>query len=124
MTPNDRKYTKDHVWLQLDGNLAKIGITFHAQEALGDIVSAGLPAAGCKFAQGDAIADVESVKTISNVYTCAVGEVVEVNPALELEPELLNSDPYGNYIAVLRIDSIDESALMNAEEYDAFLAQA
>lgn len=124
MTPTDRKYSKDHVWLQMDGSLAKIGITFHAQEELGDIVSAGLPSVGCKFKQGDAIADVESVKTVSNVYTCAAGEVVEVNEALELEPELLNSDPYGNYIAVLRIDSVDESALMSAAEYDAFLSEA
>jgi glycine cleavage system H protein len=124
MTPTDRKYSKDHVWLQLDGNLAKIGITFHAQEALGDIVSAGLPAVGCKFKQGDAIADVESVKTVSNVYSCAAGEVVEVNQALDMEPELLNTDPYGTYIAVLRIDAIDENELLSAEEYDAFLAEA
>lgn len=124
MTPIDRKYSKEHVWLQLNGDLAKIGITFHAQEELGDIVAVSLPSVGCKFKQGDAVADVESVKTVSNVYSCAAGEVVDVNEALDIEPELLNSDPYGNYIAVLRIDSIDESALLTAAEYDAFLAEA
>ena len=123
MTPADRSYTKEHVWLEIKDGLAKIGITLHAQEALGDIVSVGLPSVGCVFAQGDAVADVESVKTVSNVYSCAAGEVVEVNDALDAEPELLNSDPYGHYIAVLRISSIDESALMTAEEYDSFLAE-
>jgi glycine cleavage system H protein len=122
MTPTDRNIQRPCV--AADGRQSrKIGITFHAQEELGDIVSAAC-LGRMQVQAGDAIADVESVKTFQRI-SCAAGEVVEVNEALELEPELLNSDPYGNYFAVLRIDSVDESALMSdAAEYDAFLSEA
>lgn len=122
MTPADRKYTKEHEWIQVEGNVAKVGISFHAQEALGDIVFVELPAVGERFERGDSIAVVESVKAVSNIYTSVSGEVVEVNEALDAQPELLNEDPYANYLAAIRVDAIAEDELMSASEYDAFVA--
>lgn len=92
MIPNDRKYTKEHEWLLIEGNVAKIGITDHAQDALGDIVFVELPAVGDEFAVGDSFAVVESVKAVSQIYTEAAGKVIEINEELDASPELLNSD--------------------------------
>lgn len=121
-TPADRKYTKEHEWIQLDGNLAKIGITFHAQEALGDIVFVELPAVGDHFDQGDSIAVVESVKAVSNIYTCVGGTVTQVNEELDAAPELLNDDPYSNFIAAIEVEAIAEEELLDAAAYDEFVA--
>ena len=122
MTPNDRKYTKDHEWVLIEGNLARIGISDHAQDALGDIVFVELPAVGDSFTKGDSFAVVESVKAASEIYTPVSGKVTEVNSALEDAPESINSDPYGAFIAVMEVSAIDESELMSAEEYEAFVA--
>ena len=121
MTPADRKYTKEHEWIQVEGNIAKVGISFHAQEALGDIVFVELPAVGDSFEHGDSIAVVESVKAVSNIYTSISGKVVEVNEALDAQPELLNEDPYANFIAAFEVGSIAEDDMMSASEYDAFV---
>ena len=123
MTPADRKYTKEHEWILFLGEDAQLGITAHAQEALGDIVYVELPAVGETFEVGDSFAVVESVKAVSNVYTAVGGEVISVNEALDEKPELLNEDPYANHIAVFRISEIDEAALLSAEEYDAFILE-
>lgn len=123
MTPADRKYTKEHEWILFLGEDAKLGITAHAQEALGDIVYVELPAVGETFEVGDSFAVVESVKAVSNVYTAVGGEVITVNEALDDKPELLNEDPYANHIAVFRISEIDDAALLSAEEYDAFILE-
>lgn len=123
MTPNDRKYSKEHEWILVEGGLAKIGITDHAQDALGDIVFVELPAVGDSFAAGDSFGVVESVKAVSNIYTPVAGEVVAINEALEGEPELINTAPYENFLVQLKIESLDESALLCAEEYEAFVAQ-
>lgn len=123
MTPNDRKYSKEHEWILVEGGLAKIGITDHAQDALGDIVFVELPAVGDSFAAGDSFGVVESVKAVSNIYTPVAGEVVAINEALEGEPELINTAPYENFLVQLKIESLDESALLCAEEYEAFVTQ-
>lgn len=123
MTPNDRKYTGEHEWILFEGENARVGITAHAQEALGDIVYAELPAVGDSFAAGDSFAVVESVKAVSNVYTPVGGEIVAVNEALDANPELLNEAPYENYIAIFKVNEVDEAALMDAAAYDAFIAE-
>ena len=122
MTPNDRKYTREHEWLLIDGNKVKIGISDHAQEALGDIVYVELPQAGDVFTAGDSFAVVESVKAASEIYTAVSGTVTAVNEALDATPELINSDPYGAFLAELEFTDIDEAGLMTAEQYDEFVA--
>lgn len=122
MTPKDRKYTRDHEWVLVEGKNARIGISDHAQNALGDIVYVELPAVGDSFSKGDSFAVVESVKAASEIYTPVSGKVVETNETLESQPELINSDPYGAFIAVIGVTEIDENALMDADAYDAFVA--
>lgn len=117
MIPTDRKYTKEHEWILVQGNVAKIGITDHAQEAMGDIVYVELPAIDDEFSAGDSLAVVESVKAVSQIYTQIAGKVVEVNEALDDSPEILNSDPYGNFIAAIESSSIDEDEFLSADEY-------
>jgi glycine cleavage system H protein len=90
------KFTKDHEWLRIEGDVATVGITQYAQEQLGDLVFIELPAAGSKFEKGAAAAVVESVKAASDVYAPISGEVTEVNQNLVNEPQLVNSDPMGN----------------------------
>lgn len=121
MIPTDRKYTKEHEWILVEGNVAKIGITDHAQEAMGDIVYVELPAVDDEFSAGDSLAVVESVKAVSQIYTQIAGKVVEVNEALDDSPEILNSDPYGNFIAAIESSSIDEEEFLSADEYSALL---
>ncbi len=122
MTPKDRKYTRDHEWILIEDGKARIGISDHAQHALGDIVFVELPAVGDSFKPGDSFAVVESVKAASEIYTPVGGEVVEVNEALESEPERINADPYGAFLAVIALAELDEAALMEADAYDAFVA--
>lgn len=122
MTPNDRKYSRDHEWILIEGNLARIGISDHAQNALGDIVFVELPAVGDTITAGASFAVVESVKAASEIYTPVGGKVVEVNEALESEPERINADPYGAFIAVVEVSEIDEASLLDADAYDAFVA--
>ncbi len=122
MIPTDRKYTKEHEWILVEGNVAKIGITDHAQEAMGDIVYVELPAIDDEFSVGDSLAVVESVKAVSQIYTQIAGKVVEVNEALDDSPEMLNSDPYGNFIAAIESASIDEDEFLSADEYGALLS--
>ncbi|HWQ57648.1 MAG TPA: glycine cleavage system protein GcvH [Clostridia bacterium] len=122
MTPKDRKYTRDHEWILVEGKNARIGISDHAQNALGDIVFVELPNVGDSFKPGDSFAVVESVKAASEIYTPVGGEVLEVNEALESQPELINSDPYGAFIAVIAIAELDEASLLDANAYDAFVA--
>ncbi|HMM30930.1 MAG TPA: glycine cleavage system protein GcvH [Clostridia bacterium] len=122
MVPTDRKYTKDHEWVLISGNTAKIGITDHAQNAMGDIVFVDVPAVGDSFSAGESFAVVESVKAASEIYTQVSGKVVEVNEALDGEPELINKDPYGAFLAVIEFSSANEDALLTAQQYEALLA--
>ncbi len=122
--PGDLRYTKDHEWLRpLEDGTALVGITDHAQDALGDLVFVEVPELGDKLAQGDACAVVESVKAASDVYCPVDAEVVEVNEILADSPELVNSDPYGEGW-LMRIQPEDEQSideLMSPADYEQFL---
>jgi len=121
--PADLKYTKDHEWVRIDGDTATFGISDHAQEALGDIVFVELPEIGRAIEAGEAYAVVESVKAVSDVYAPVGGEVIEVNDALEGEPELVNTDSYGaGWIAKIRIGE-GQVELLNDDEYTTFLEE-
>ena len=123
MIPNDRKYTRDHEWVIIDGNVAKMGITEHAAEALGDIVYVELPAIGDDVTAGDSYCIVESVKASSSVFSAVTGTVVAINEELDSAPEKLNEDAYGQFIAAAEFTDIDDSRLMDATDYEAFLAE-
>src|SRR5688500_9776756 len=94
-TPEDLRYVKTHEWLKLEGDIATVGITDFAQSELGDVVYVELPTPGRTLSAGDSFGSVESVKTVSDVYAPVSGEVIEVNPALGAQSELINEDPYG-----------------------------
>jgi glycine cleavage system H protein len=121
MTPNDRKYAKTHEWIKVEGDQAVIGITDHAQQALGDITFVELPAIGKKVAAGGSCGVIESVKAASDLYAPAAGEVTDVNRALDGSPELINQDPYGKgWILKLKgVNAGNLSGLLDATGYDA-----
>ncbi|MBQ5488506.1 MAG: glycine cleavage system protein GcvH [Clostridia bacterium] len=123
MIPTDRKYTREHDWVMIENGIAALGITDHAQEALGDIVYVELPEVDGEIAIGDDYTTVESVKAASPVASPVAGRIVEVNEALDEQPELLNEDAYGQFIAKVEVTEIDEAALLTAEEYEALLAE-
>lgn len=118
------RFTKDHEWVRLDGDVATVGISKHAADALGDVVFVETPEAGKSFNQGDSFAVVESVKAASDVYAPVSGEVVEGNAALASAPETVNADPEGEgWFAKIKIsDASQVEALMDQAAYDAFLA--
>jgi glycine cleavage system H protein len=121
---SDTRYTKEHEYVRLDGDLATVGITDHAQSQLGDIVFVELPAIGKSVEQGAEAAVVESVKAASEVYAPLSGEVVEVNGALEGEPAKVNADPLGDgWFLKLKVrDKSQFDALMDEAAYNAFVA--
>ena len=120
------KYTEDHEWLKIDGDMATVGITVHAQDALGDVVFVDLPAVGTTFAQKETAGVVESVKAAADVYMPVSGEVTEVNEALRDDPSLANSDPLGaGWLFKLKLsDASQLDALMDETRYSAFSANA
>lgn len=122
-TPAELKYTKDHEWVRIEGNVATIGITDFAQGELGDIVFVDVDTVDDDLNGGDVFGSVEAVKTVSDLYLPLSGKVTEFNAALEDAPELLNSDPYGEgWIIKLEIaDGADQSELLSAEDYQATL---
>ncbi len=118
MIPEDLKYTKTHEWVKVEGNKAKIGITYHAQEQLHDIVYVELPNVGDEIAKGDNMGVVESVKAASDIYAPISGKVVAVNDEVVNSPELLNQDPYKNWLVEMEITNPGElDELLTAEEY-------
>ena len=124
--PNELRYTQDHEWVRDNGDgTVTVGITDHAQEALGDLVFVEIPEVGQSLAVGDACAVVESVKAASDVYSPLAGEVVEANEALSEAPERINEDPYGEgWIFRLALkDPADLDQLLNAEAYEQLLAE-
>ncbi len=123
-TPIELKYASSHEWARLEGDIVVVGITDHAQEALGDLVFVELPEVGDTVNAGDEAGVVESVKAASDIYAPVSGEVIEVNPALEDTPELINSDPYGEgWMYKIRVVSVEElDNLLAAEEYDEQVA--
>lgn len=104
-------YSASHEWVKVEGNIAWIGISDHAQHALGSVVFIDLPKVGQSFKKGDAMGAVESVKAASDVYTPVSGKILQVNKDLESSPELLNDDPYGSWIA--KIELTNEAELKN-----------
>ena len=120
------KYTEDHEWLRIEGDTATVGITVHAQDALGDVVFVDLPAVGSVFAQKETAGVVESVKAAADVYMPVSGEVTEVNEALRDDPSLANSDPLGAgwFFKVKLTDPSQLDALMNETSYTTFSANA
>jgi len=119
--PADLRYAKSHEWLRIAGDLATVGITDHAQHELTDIVFVELPAVGRALKAGEACAVVESVKTASDIYAPASGEVVEVNKALEASPALVNSEPYGAgwFFKLKLANEQDTTALLTPDAYKA-----
>lgn len=119
--PNDRRYTKDHEWIQLtDGNTALIGITDFAQRELGDIVYVDITTVGQSLSAEEVFGTVEAVKTVSDLFIPVAATVLEVNAALEKNPELVNSDPYGEgWMVKISVNNIaDLDALMDAAAYE------
>ena len=120
------QYTEDHEWVQVEGDQAVVGITVHAQDALGDVVFVDLPEVGKTFAQKDVAGVVESVKAAADVYMPISGEIIEVNEALRADPSLANSDPLGAgwFFKVKLSDASQLAALMDETSYTAFSANA
>ncbi|MCB9455669.1 MAG: glycine cleavage system protein GcvH [Anaerolineaceae bacterium] len=120
-TPADLKYTKNDEWVRLEGGTATIGITDYAQEQLNDIVYVELPDVGAKFPKGESFGVVESVKAASDVYTPVGGTISAVNSGLEDQPELINTDPYGEgWLVKFTVDNADVSDLLDADAYAAY----
>ncbi|GAA3452717.1 glycine cleavage system protein GcvH [Dactylosporangium matsuzakiense] len=125
MIPDDLRYTAEHEWLAPAGDgTFRVGITHYAQDSLGDIVFVQLPEAGAAFEAGGALGEVESTKSVSEIYAPVAGEIVAVNPALEGSPELINSDPYGEgwLVALKPTDPAAVDALLDAKAYGALTA--
>ncbi|MBC8550986.1 MAG: glycine cleavage system protein GcvH [Candidatus Brocadiales bacterium] len=122
--PIDRKYTKEHEWIKIDGDIATIGITDYAQDQLTDIVFVELPEVGKQVDRNGNLCVVESVKSVSDIFSPISGEIVEVNKDLENSPDLVNNEPFaGGWIAKLKVENEAElDQLMTTEEYNKFLA--
>jgi glycine cleavage system H protein len=120
-TPQELKYTKDHEWLKVEGSNVTFGITDFAQDALGDIVFVSLPKVGQKISAGETCGEVESTKSVSDIFAPVSGEVIEINAKLSATPETINQDPYLNgwMVKVALDQSIDSFELLTAEEYIA-----
>jgi len=116
--PAGFKYTKDHEWIELSGDRGKVGITDFAQQQLGDVVYIDFPEVGAKLKQGQSFGTIESVKAVSELYSPVSGEVLEVNTALKDKPEVVNSNPHGSWMIVLKLTDPSETAkLLDANQY-------
>lgn len=123
--PDDLKYTREHEWVNIQGNIATVGITDYAQDQLGDIVYVELPKEGELVSKGDAFGVVESVKSVSDVYAPLSGKVVETNTPLKDNPETVNEDAYGEgWLIKLELKDVGEvEELINAAEYEEFVGE-
>lgn len=126
MYPSENLYSREHEWVRVEGDTCVLGITEFAQEELGEIVFVELPEVGQSFNATDEVGTIESVKAVAEVYTPVSGEVLEVNSAVEDDPELLNDDPHGDgWLIKLKIDAKSElDDLMSAEQYEEYIASA
>lgn len=122
--PQGLKYTEDHEWVKVEGDTATFGVTDYAQGELGDVVFLELPSAGDEVKQGDTFGSIEAVKTVADLYAPLSGEVVEVNEALENEPETVNKDPYGAgwLVKVKLSDATEVDSLMDAAAYEQHIS--
>ncbi|MGA7928302.1 MAG: glycine cleavage system protein GcvH [Candidatus Sulfotelmatobacter sp.] len=122
--PTDRKYTKEHEWIQPSGAKATIGITDHAQESLGDIVFVELPKVGAELAAGKSFGTVESVKAVSDLFAPASGTVTETNGDLATSPEKVNKDPHGSWMVKITLKNAAElDGLLSAADYEKFVVE-
>ena len=123
--PEDLKYTKDHEWIRVEGDVAYVGITDYAQSELGEIVYVDITTEGETVAKEEVIGTIEAVKTVSDLFMPASGEVLEVNAELEDAPELVNQEPYGKgwLIKVSVADAAELDSLLSAEEYQQLIAK-
>ena len=121
--PEDLHYSKDHEWVRIEGDTGTVGITDHAQHALGDVVYVELPKVGDSFAAHETFGSVESVKAVSELFCPVAGEVIEVNESLQDDPEKVNSDPYGDaWMIRLRVkDAGQVDKLLSSIEYEDFI---
>ena len=118
MYPSDRRYTKDHEWIVVTGNLGRVGITDYAQKQLGDVVFVELPDVGRAVSQGQTAGTIESVKAVSELYSPASGKVVAVNGDVGSKPELVNTDPHGTWLYDIELSSPGEvEQLLNNDQY-------
>lgn len=125
MYPKDLKYDKEHEWVRLDGDVAVIGISDFAQDQLGEVVYVDLPSVGDEVAAGESFGEIESVKSVSELFSPLTGEIIEVNDALGDAPETVNEDAYGDgwMLKIKMTDASEVDELMSAEEYEAFIAE-
>ncbi len=122
--PKDYKYTKEHEWIHANGDIATVGITDHAQEALGDIVFVELPKTGAQLQAGKSFGSVESVKAVSELYAPASGKVTEVNEALNQSPENINKDAHSAWMVKMELANPTElNGLLSAEDYEKYVAE-
>ncbi len=122
--PENLRYSKDHEWVAVDGDIASIGITDYAQHSLGDVVYIDMPRVGDKFSTHEAFGSVESVKAVSEIFTPIAGEILEVNDGLNDTPESVNNDPYSaGWIIKIKMDNPNEAdKLLSSVEYEEYLA--
>ncbi|MGB7210640.1 MAG: glycine cleavage system protein GcvH [Pyrinomonadaceae bacterium] len=122
--PENLRYSKDHEWVLVDGDVASIGITDYAQHSLGDVVYIDMPRVGDKLASHESFGSVESVKAVSEIFTPVAGEIVEVNDGLNDTPEKVNNDPYGEaWFIKVKMDNPGEAdAMLSGEEYEEYLS--
>jgi glycine cleavage system H protein len=117
--PTDLKYTKDHEWIRISGDVAEIGITDFAQDQLGDVVFVELPEPGRRIKAGESFGSIESVKAVSELFAPMSGEVVEVNPSLKDHPEVVNSKPHETWMVKVRVsDPKEAGSLLDSAQYD------
>ena len=120
--PDDRKYTKDHEWVRLSGDVTEVGITDYAQQQLGDVVYMELPDIGSRVAAGQTCGSIESVKAVSELFAPVGGEVVEVNDAVKDHPEAVNTDPHSSWMIKVRVsDPGDAAGLLDSATYQGLL---
>ena len=124
--PGELYYTAEHEWVAINGSTASVGITDHAQSALGDVVFVSVPAVGVQVAAGEPCGEVESTKSVSDLYSPVSGEISEVNPEIDDDPGLVNSDPYGaGWLMRIQLDDPDNDAgLLTADEYSDLTKEA
>ncbi len=123
---SDLKYSEDHEWIRVEGNIVVLGITDYAQNSLSDIVYVELPEVGTIVEAGDEVGNIESVKAVAELYTPLAGEIVKVNKGLEDKPELVNADPYDDgWIMELEVvlGEVERADLMSDEEYEEYIAK-
>ena len=123
MYPTNFRYTKEHEWVRVEGDIGVVGITDHAQKELGDIVYVDLPKVGARLEQGKTLGSVESVKAVSDIFAPVSGEVTEVNEVLSTTPEKLNEDPHGAaWLVKIKLSAPDQvNRLLSAEDYQKYV---